>query len=223
MDPGVVLAIVVIVALVVAAGIFLYSRRQRSEHLRERFGPEYEHAVQETGDRSAAERALREREAQVEKLDIRSLSPQESERFGGEWREAQARFVDDPVAAIKEADRLVQEVMRARGYPMGDFDARAALISVDHPHVVSNYRAAHEVAQRNGRGETNTEDLRQAMVHYRALFEELLETQAVPRAHADGHADGQTVGTQVPPAQPAEDAKRAGSGEHEKRSERKAA
>src|SRR5438094_425401 len=161
MNPGIVVAIVVILALVVAAGVWFYTQRRRSEELRERFGPEYDRAVEEHGDRSAAERALQERQAQVEKLDIRPLSPQESERFGAAWREARARFVDDPVAAIKDANRLVQEVMAARGYPVGDFEARTALISVDHPQVVSNYRAAHDIAQRNERGEANTEDLRQ--------------------------------------------------------------
>jgi hypothetical protein len=185
MSPGVIVAIVVIVVLVVAAAAWFYTQRRRSEQLRERFGPEYDRAVEEHGDRTAAERALQERQAQVEQLDIRPLSPQESERFGTAWREAQARFVDDPVAAIKEADRLVQEVMGARGYPMGDFDARASLVSVNHPHVVSNYRAAHDIAQRNARGEANTEDLRQAMVHYRALFEELLETETVPQPRAN--------------------------------------
>jgi hypothetical protein len=185
MNPGMIVAIVILVALVAGIGFWFYTQRRRSEQLRERFGPEYDHAVQEMGDRSAAEHALQERQAQVEKLDIRALSPQESERFGDAWRSARARFVDDPEAAIKDADRLVQEVMAARGYPVGDFDARASLISVEHPHVVSNYRAAHDIAQRNERGQANTEDLRQAMVHYRALFEELFQTQAVPEQKVD--------------------------------------
>ena len=197
MSPGIIVALVV-VALLVVAGVWFYTRRRQSDALRERFGPEYDRAVQEHGDRSKAERALQARQEQVEKLDIHALSPEQSANFGRAWHEAQTRFVDDPVAAIKEADRLVQEVMGARGYPVGDFDARAALISVDHPQVVSNYRAAHEIARRNARGEANTEDLRQAMVHYRALFEELLETEVVPGARVEKQVETQPAKEQQP-------------------------
>ena len=169
---------VLLIALVVAIGVavWLYTQKRKTEQLRGSFGPEYERAVQETGDRRKAEAELAERKERVEQLMIRSLEPREREQFAESWRSAQARFVDDPGGAIKEADRLVAEVMQVRGYPVGDFEQRAADVSVEHPRVVEHYRAAHAIAQRNELGEAGTEDLRQAMVHYRALFEDLLET-----------------------------------------------
>jgi len=117
---------------------------------------------------------LIERQTRVERLHIRPLSPEDTERFAQAWRDVQARFVDDPRGAIVDADRLVAEVMRARGYPVGDFEQRVADISVDHPNVVMNYRAARDIVQDHGRGRASTEDLRQAMVHFRALFADLL-------------------------------------------------
>ncbi len=177
MDPTtlIVLAIVVVVVLAIVAWAIM--QRQRSEELRQRFGPEYDRAVAERGDQRRAEAELEERRKRVEQLHIRLLTPEERERFAEAWRMTQARFVDEPSVAIEEADRLVTDVMETRGYPVGDFEQRAADISVDHPDVVSNYRAAHAIARANARGEANTEDLRQAMVHYRALFEDLLETR----------------------------------------------
>jgi hypothetical protein len=172
--------VVVVALLIVIAAVWTYMRKRQSDQLRERFGPEYEHTVQTYGDRQAAEEQLRARQERMAKRDIQPLAPADSTRFVEAWRSAQARFVDAPAAAIGEADRLVAEVMRTRGYPVGDFEQRAADVSVDHPHVVEHYRAAHEIAQRNARGEADTEDLRQAMVHYRALFEELLETASIP-------------------------------------------
>ena len=130
------------------------------------------------GDQRAAERELHERSQRVKGYEIRTLSVDERDRYIASWTETQAHFVDDPSGAISQADMLVQEVMRARGYPMVDFDQRAADISVDHPHVVDEYRAAHNVAERHARGGVETEDLRQGMVHYRALFQELLETDS---------------------------------------------
>lgn len=181
-----VVIIAVIAALVVlaaAAGAMLQSRRRQSERLRGDFGPEYDRAVGEYGDERSAERALRERKQRVEKLRLRPLSAGERGRFSEAWTGAQTRFVDDPNAAIGDANRLVDEAMRARGYPVGDFDQRAADISVDHPYVVEHYRAARDIARRNERGEAETEDLRQAMVHYRSLFTELLNTPGdVPEA-----------------------------------------
>lgn len=169
--------IVLIVVLVVVAGIALMvSRRRQTEHLKERFGPEYEHATEELGDRGKAEAELRAREKRVEKLHIRDLSPADQERFSNAWKSVQAHFVDDPSASIKEAEDLVKKVMDARGYPIGHFEQRSADISVDHPAVVENYRAARGIAERNGQGKASTEDLRQAMVHYRTLFADLLET-----------------------------------------------
>ncbi len=166
--------IAVIAVAAIAAWVFL--QRRRSTDLRGRFGPEYDRAVHEYGDRSKAEKALERRAERTEKYHIRPLDTEEQHRFGDEWRQTQARFVDDPAIAIREADHLVCDVMRTRGYPMSDFDHRAEDLSVDHPHVVRNYRAAHRIASHAEDGRASTEDLRQAMVHYRELFDELLET-----------------------------------------------
>jgi len=174
MDTGIVIVIVLLVVIGTVAWIVM--QRRRSEGLRKRFGPEYQRAVDELGDQRRAESELAAREKRVEKFDIRPLTTQEHERFTQAWRSTQSDFVDDPSAAIKQAERLVTDLMRTRGYPMGDFDQRAADISVDHPNVVENYRAARAIAIANERGEASTEQLRQAMVHYRALFEDLLET-----------------------------------------------
>jgi len=176
MDPSIWILLIVVLA-VIAAGMFFYAQRQKTRQLRARFGPEYERSLQETGDRRHAEAELARREERVAHLDIRPLMPDDRARFSNAWRSVQAQFVDDPGRSIAEADRLVTEVMRVRGYPVADFEQRAADISVDHPRVVDNYRAAYAIARRSGRGEANTEDLRQAMVHYRALFEDLLETE----------------------------------------------
>jgi hypothetical protein len=169
---------ILVIALVIVAGIaiWLYLQQRKSQQLRGQFGPEYDRALQETGDRRKAEDALEERKERVEQLNIRSLSSEERDRFAERWRSAQAQFVDDPRGAIVEADRLVAELMQARGYPVGNFEQRAADVSVEHPRVVEHYRAAHAIAQRNAQSQAETEDLRQAMVHYRALFEDLLET-----------------------------------------------
>jgi len=133
------------------------------------------------GDRTKAERELERREKRIEKLHIRSLPPASRDRFVAAWHTDQARFVDDPQGAVVEADRLVQDVMRERGYPVADFEQRVNDISVDHPQLVQNYRAAREIVLRQKRGEATTEDLRQALVHYRSLFDELLEMQEVRR------------------------------------------
>jgi hypothetical protein len=166
----------VVIVLVVLLGVWLFSQRRKSQQLQEHFGPEYEHAVHEHGSRSEAEQALRERAERVQQLHIRALSPEDSARYGESWRSVQTHFVDEPQVAVGEADRLVSEVMQARGYPMGNFEQRAADVSVDHPDVVENYRAAHAIAGRADQGEASTEDLRQAMVHYRSLFAELIES-----------------------------------------------
>jgi hypothetical protein len=170
-------AIVAIIAVLVAAviGVFLYVQRQRSKRLRSKFGPEYDHLVDRYGDQRKAEADLSHREKRVEKLHIRDLTHAEADRFANAWRDEQARFVDNPREAVARVDQLMGELMTARGYPVSDFEQRAADISVDYPTVVKNYRAAHEIATRDGHRRADTEDLRQAMVHYRALFEELLE------------------------------------------------
>jgi hypothetical protein len=173
------LAIVIIAAAAIALAIvaaYLF-KRARTKQLQSRFGPEYERALQAAGNRSEAEKELEARRKRVASFSLRPLTEEEQARFGKEWQAAQARFVDDPKTAVADAHRLVKEVMQARGYPMGDFDQRAADISVDHPLVVSNYRTAREIAERSSRGKASTEEMRQAVVCYRALFEELLETR----------------------------------------------
>ena len=180
MGTGVIIAIVVAVVVVVAivgAVAVIGARRRRTRQLRERFGPEYDRALEQHGSRKQAEAELSGREQRREGLDIRPLEREQRERFAEQWLAVQGRFVDEPQEAVRESDRLVREVMRQRGYPVDDFEQRADDVSVDHPHVVENYRAAGRIAERNERGEASTEDLRQATVHYRALFEELLETR----------------------------------------------
>ena len=175
-----IVVIVAVVALAVVAWFFL--REQRSKRLRSRFGPEYEHAVREFGTRPKAEDALAAREQRMEKIHVRPLSHEDHMRFADEWRSVQSRFVDDPGESIHEADRLVNDVMRARGYPMAEFEHRAEDLSVDHPHVVRNYRAAHDIALAHEKGQAGTEDLRKGLVYYRDLFDELLEARmAGPR------------------------------------------
>lgn len=183
MSP-VVIAIIVIAVLVVAGIAITLLRRRDRQRLRKDFGPEYEREVRESdGDRLKAESALLKREKRVEKFDIRPLGSDQRTRFAGEWQQVQAKFVDDPERSIALADALVGEVMKARGYPVDDFDQRAADLSVDHPGVVENYRAAHEIAVRHSHGQGGTEDLRNAMIGYRSLFEELLHADAPEMAH----------------------------------------
>jgi hypothetical protein len=162
--------------LVVIASAWLGMDRRRSRQLEEKFGPEYGRTVRERGDRRAAESELRDREQERERLEIKPLSERQRETYGREWRQVQADFVDNPSGAVAEADRLVAEVMRARGYPVDDFEQQAAVVSVDHPEVVANYREGHSIYQSFDRGEASTEDLRQALQHYRALFDDLLES-----------------------------------------------
>jgi hypothetical protein len=170
----VILAAVVVAAIVLA--LFVLIRRRRSESLREQFGPEYKRAVDQYGDQRKAETELAARERRVRKVEIRILTSEQQSRFAEAWKRTQARFVDEPSRAVGEADGLIKEIMQTRGYQVGDFEQRAADVSVDHPSVVTDYRAAREIAVRNNSGKATTEDLRQAMVHYRSLFEELLET-----------------------------------------------
>jgi hypothetical protein len=171
------IAIVLVAALVVVAGIaiLLFIRKHRTERLRTQFGgAEYTRAVKEGGGRRKAEAALDKRAERVEGLHIRPLAPGDRARFVESWGRVQARFVDGPGSAVTEADQLLGDVMSTRGYPVSDFEQRAADISVDHPLVLENYRAAHQTALRQARGQASTEDLRQAMIHYRTLFEELV-------------------------------------------------
>ena len=160
--------------LVILLAAVLFMQKRRSGALQSRFGPEYERAVDETGDKRKAEAELQQREKRVQKLTIRPLEPAARDRFIGDWGRIQAEFVDDPVQSITHADVLLQEVMRTRGYPVENFEQAAGDISVDHPLVVQNYRAGHEIAVRHENGKAGTEDLRQAMIHYRELFNELV-------------------------------------------------
>jgi hypothetical protein len=168
---------IAVAVLAIAFGAFLYVQTRRTKHLRSKFGPEYDRLVDQYGNQRKAEDDLSHRERRVQKFHIQELHPEAASRFADAWREEQARFVDSPHEAVANADRLVGELMKARGYPMGDFEQRAADISVDHPLVVENYRAARALASRSRRGEVNTEELRQAMVHYRALFGDLLNRE----------------------------------------------
>jgi hypothetical protein len=174
MDPRLI-ALVAAVIVLVAVGVWLYVRKRRSTtaDLKQKFGPEYDRAVLAHG--SKAEARLADREKRIDKLNIRDLDAMEHERYSKQWHAVQSRFVDSPKGAVVEADDLVSSVMKVRGYPVSDFDQRAADISVDHPRLVENYRSAHEIALRAGKEAATTEDLRTAMIHYRSLFEELVQ------------------------------------------------
>jgi len=184
MDNPVVIVLVIALVAAIGAAAWLYMRNRRTAELQHRFGPEYDRALSTHHDQGEAERELKEREARVDQLNIRSLDHEERDRFADRWQTVQAKFVDDPTGATDEADQLVGEVMAARGYPVGDFEQRAADVSVHHPRVVEHYRAAHVIALRNARGDADTEQLRQALVHFRALFEDLLEVDAPARTEA---------------------------------------
>ena len=172
----VILAIVVIVAVAVIA--WMWMRMQRSKRLQSHFGPEYDRTVRAAGgDPSAAETELQRRTERLKTFDIRPLSADAQQRYAERWRTVQAEFVDQPATAVDQADGLIGEAMRERGYPVDDFDQRAADLSVDHPDVVEDYRAAHEIAMSNSAQRASTEDLRRAMVHYRALFVRLIGVQ----------------------------------------------
>ena len=176
--------LIVIAAVVVVAVVAVAARQRRTAALRQRFGPEYDRAVEARQDRRTAEADLRDREKQRGQLDIRPLPEDMRARFAEEWREVQERFVDQPSEAVVAADRLVHSVMETRGYPMADFDAQADLVSVDHPDVVENYRVAQAIYERARQQQASTEDLREALLRYRSLFDELLQA-----------SDGQAVVT----------------------------
>lgn len=177
MDTWVWVVIAVIAAVVVLGVVWGATRSRRTRSLQERFGSEYDRTVEHAGDRREAERELREREKRHEQLELRPLAPEARDRHVQEWRATQGRFVDDPKGAVKDADALVQRVMKERGYPVDDFEQRAADISVEHPDLVEKYRTAHGIARASERGDASTEDLRHSVRHYRALFVELLEVR----------------------------------------------
>jgi len=176
MDTWVWIVIIAAAALVVLAVIWSGTRNKRRRALKDTFGREYDRTVEQSGDRRAAEKELRERQKRHDELDIRPLSPESRERYVRRWQSTQTRFVDDPKGAVAEADALVQDVMQERGYPTKDFERRVDDISVDHPDLVEKYRTAHGIAQASERGEASTEDMRHSVRHYRALFAQLLDT-----------------------------------------------
>lgn len=169
--PILITAVVLIAAVVVAWSAILWGR---SLKLRKKFGSEYNYTLEQTGDRRAAEAALAEREKRINKLEIHALDEEKRNRYHDEWLNIQAHFVDDPAKSVEQADRLITEVMVARGFPVADFEQRAADLSVMYPDLVSNYRSAYDIAMKNQNDGASTEDLRQAIVYYRSLFEELL-------------------------------------------------
>ena len=189
--------IVVAIIMILLVALLWYSRRLRSVQLQKQFGPEYQRAVAEKGGTRKAEDDLAARQKRVAKLEIRPLAADERQRFTDEWRAVQARFVDDPSTAVRDADALVARVMETRGYPVGDFEQRAADVSVDYPTVVEHYRAAHAIALRHAQSQVSTEELRQALVAYRALFAELLEE---PRTAETSHEAASPPDTASPTA-----------------------
>jgi FtsZ-interacting cell division protein ZipA len=175
MDPKILTAVIVaVVAILAVVAVLLVTRRRKTEHLKQKFGSEYDRVVQQHGDPQRAETVLAEREKRVSHLQLRTLPEPERESYAQQWAAVQRQFVDDPKAAVNQADRLVTNVMNARGYPMSEFNQRADDISVNYPNAVGNYRAAHDIVVRHGKGQSSTEDLRKAMVHFRSLFDELL-------------------------------------------------
>ena len=179
MNTNYVIAIAVAFLLVfgVVIGLVYYSRTRHSKQMQEHYGPEYDHVVETTGSAKAAEAELKQRNKHVEGLNIRPLTTIEHDRYLIEWKEVQAKFVDDPSQAIKDGDRLIMEVMQLRNYPVSDFEDRAADISVAYPELVTNYRAAHAIALKNEQKTADTEELRKAMVYDKALFTELVVTE----------------------------------------------
>lgn len=184
------IVLILILALIVLGGLWLWMRRRQSDALKDRFGPEYDRTVERVGDERKAEAVLADREKRVSAYTIKPLAPDMRNHFIESWRLVQAQFVDNPDYAVTRADDLLSEVMRARGYPMADFDHRAEDLSVDHPEVVENYRRGHDIALRHAHGEANTEDLRRAMIHYRTLFDDLVHEPELDAAREDLRRDG---------------------------------
>jgi hypothetical protein len=173
------IVLIVVAVLAIGVALWMYLQKKKTQGLRTKFGPEYDRTLDAHKDRTHAELELAKREKRVAQFHIRPLRDDERARYAEDWRTEQSLFVDDPRAAVKHADTLVQDVMKRRGYPVSDFEQNAADLSVDHPRVVEHYRIAHEIAVRDGKGQSSTEDLRRAMVSYRSLFDDLLEQLAV--------------------------------------------
>jgi hypothetical protein len=192
-----IVAVTVVVCALIGTVVWIAVDRARSRRLREHFGPEYDRLIERTHDRSVAEAELQQREQRVKKYRIVPLSAQDRAHFAESWAAVQNQFVDNPKRAVKEGHALIMDVMEKRGYPVTDFEHAAADLSVEYPALVSNYRAASEIASRNRAGEAGTEDLRKALVHYRALFQELLEgpAETAPEAEAPPNRLGATIRT----------------------------
>jgi hypothetical protein len=221
MDTNLLAALAIILLLLLVIAGALLARQRRTRHLARQFGPEYGRAVQRSGSRGRAEAELVARERRVHRLEIAPLAPHEAQRFRMEWQGVQARFVDSPRSAVTEADLLVRDVMTRRGYPMADFETQAADLSVDHPLVVEHYRAAHAIAIRELHGKASTEDLRQAVVHYRTLFDELLQPQPARARRAPLHERMQErFRGGMQPAERAMASEKAVAGDRERRRER---
>lgn len=178
MNTWVWIVIGVVVAIVVLGVLFSALRTRRSRSLQDQFGREYDRTVDRAGGRREAERELAERQKRHDELELKPLPPEARERYLKQWQQTQSRFVDDPTGAVSEADDLVNRVMRDRGYPVDDFEQRAADISVEHPELVERYRTANGIARASEQGKASTEDLRHSVRHYRALFVELLDGDA---------------------------------------------
>jgi len=177
MDNTLLIVILVIAVIAIAAGVWFYFQKNKSQRLKEHFGPEYDRTVERSSSREVAEKELSEREARVSRFKIVPLAKEESQAYQTRWTAVQGQFVDEPKVAVSEANHLVQEVMRKRGYPVAEFEQSAADLSVEYPLVVDNYRSASLIAERNKRGTADTEELRRALVSYRTLFDELLDTE----------------------------------------------
>lgn len=191
MDTTTTIVLVVVALLVLAAIAFIVMRNRKRKSLQSRFGPEYERTVSSADSRRDAERELKQRAAEHDRLDIRPLDPVRRDGFANRWRQTQEDFVDHPAEAVTAAQALVTEVMQERGYPVGDVDTQVRHVSVDHADVVEEYRAAHRISQLNDRKEATTEQLRQAMVHYRSLFGRLLDTGDGDRRDGDPYPPDQ--------------------------------
>jgi hypothetical protein len=186
MDPKILIPVIIVVAALIVIAAVLITRKRKSKHLKQQFGPEYDRAVEQQGNARHAEVILLEREKRVEKFSLRPLPPSDRQRYAEDWAAVQRRFVDDPSNAVNQADTLVNTVLAARGYPVGEAEQQAADISVNYPSLVENYRAARVVMLRHSQSQASTEDLRLAMVNFRSLFDELLET-AKPQIVGDSH------------------------------------
>lgn len=185
MSTGTIIGVILLVLVVLVAVALLVRKSLQRKRLRERFGPEYERVVQRTDNRMVAERELAEREREHSKLELRQLTPASRDSYERNWTSVQEQFVDSPSAAVGQADRLVTDLMAERGYPTEGYERQASLLSVEHARAIEHYREAHEISQRHERGDASTEDLRNAMVHYRALFEDLLGDR-----HEGGRREG---------------------------------